>query len=144
MEPFSAGLLVAGANALVNAMVTDGWEGVRKKIAKLFGRGDKERTDDALGRLDRTHAELAQLSGEKLELARQQQVLAWQTRLGDLLDKYPDAKDELSQIVSEIGARDIGTGATVTQHVHVQDQAQAAVLGSGVQRVVFGDNKPPR
>jgi hypothetical protein len=144
MEPFSAGLAVAGATALVNAMVTDGWEGARKKIAKLFGRGDKERTDDTLDRLDRTHTELTQLSGDGLEQARQQQVLAWQTRLGDLLGKYPGAKDELSQIVSEIGARDIGTDSMIQQNIHVQDQAQAAVLGTGVQKVVFSDNKPRR
>ena len=37
-------LALAGmaAAALVQAMVTDGWEGVRHKVARLFGRGQPD------------------------------------------------------------------------------------------------------
>ena len=38
-EMVVAELAVMAANTLVQAMVTDGWEGVRRKVARLFGRG---------------------------------------------------------------------------------------------------------
>jgi hypothetical protein len=139
MEPFSMGLAVAGASALVTAMVTDGWEGVRRKIGALFGRDNEERTEDTLRQLDRTRAELAALSGDELATARQRLATAWQTRLEDLLDKYPDAQGELRRIVTEIN---VGNPAAIQQHVQAHDQAQVAVQGQGVQHVSFGDNKP--
>ena len=35
-------LAAMAAAALVQAMVTDGWEGVRHKVARLFGRGQPD------------------------------------------------------------------------------------------------------
>ena len=53
-----AALAAAGGNALVSAMVTDGWEGVRVRFARLLGRGDPKATDDAAARLEGSHAVL--------------------------------------------------------------------------------------
>jgi|GEM_PF-6876136 len=142
MEPFSVGLAVAGASALVNAMVTDGWEGVRKKIATLFGRGDHKQAQDALTRLDRSQAELVRRSGEDLAHAQQVQATRWQARLEDLLEEHPDAAQDLRAIVAEITAAGLGTSARIQQHVQAYDQAQVAVQGQGVQHINFGDNQP--
>jgi hypothetical protein len=141
MEPFSVGLAVAGATALVNAMVTDGWEGVRKKIGKLFGRGDEKRTEDALARLDRSHAELARSSGDDAAQARQQQAARWQTRFEDLLEEHPDAEKELRAILAQISAAGIGGQASIQQHVQAHDNARVAVQGQGVQHISFGDGE---
>ena len=35
-------LAAMAAAALVQAMVTDGWEGVRHKVARMFGRGQPD------------------------------------------------------------------------------------------------------
>ena len=37
-----ATLAVTSGIALVQAMVTDGWEGVRYKVSRLFGRGEPD------------------------------------------------------------------------------------------------------
>jgi predicted component of type VI protein secretion system len=140
MVPALLALAAAGGTALVNAMVTDGWEGVRKKIGTLFGRGNPKQTQDTLDRLDRSHTELSQLSGADQDSARQKLAIAWQTRFEDLLAEHPDAAGELRQIVQEISARDIGTGATIRQNVQAYDHAQVNVQGSGIQHVTFGND----
>jgi hypothetical protein len=137
MVPALLALAATGGTALVNAMVTDGWEGVRKKLGKLFGRGDPKQTQDTLDRLDRSHAELSQLTGPDQDKARQKLAIAWQTRLEDLLAEHPDAAGDLRQIVQEIGARDIGAGAVIQQNVQASDHAQQIVQGSGIQHVTF-------
>ena len=91
-------LAATGGTALVNAMVTDGWEGVRKKFARLLGRGDEKETEAAAVRLEKSHASLSGLSGADLERAQAEQAIAWRTRLGDLLESHPDAQDELRRV----------------------------------------------
>lgn len=101
-------LAATGGTALVNAMVTDGWEGVRKKFARLLGRGDEKETEAAAVRLEKSHASLSGLSGADLERAQAEQAIAWRTRLGDLLESHPDAQDELRRLVAEVQAQAAG------------------------------------
>lgn len=131
-------LAATGGTALVNAMVTDGWEGVRKKFARLLGRGDEKETEAAAVRLEKSHASLSGLSGADLERAQAEQAIAWRTRLGDLLESHPDAQDELRRLVAEVQAQAAGSTGPVTQQVTGFDQAQQAVQGHGVQKNVFG------
>ena len=49
------------AAALVQAMVTDGWEGVRHKVARLFGRGQPDVAIER--RLDETGISSPQRAG---------------------------------------------------------------------------------
>ena len=51
-----AALAAVAGNALVLAMVTDGWEGVRRKVARFFGRGQPDPKIEL--RLDATGAQL--------------------------------------------------------------------------------------
>ena len=131
-------LAAAGGTALVNAMVTDGWEGVRKKFARLLGRGDAKETEAAAVRLEKSQEILSGLSGADLEKAQAEQAIAWRTRLSDLLESHPDAEDELQRLVAEVQAQVIGSTGPVTQQVAGFDQAQQAVQGHGVQKNVFG------
>ena len=82
-------LASTGGSALVTAMVTDSWEGVRARFARLFGRGDAKQAEAAAGRLEQSRAVLARLSGADLERARAEQEIIWRTRLGDLLEQDP-------------------------------------------------------
>lgn len=64
-----AALASAGGTAMVTAMVTDGWEDVKARCARLLGRGRARETEDAATRLEQSRAVLAGLSGAGLERA---------------------------------------------------------------------------
>jgi hypothetical protein len=136
-------LASTGGTALVTAMVTDSWEGIRTKAARLFGRGDKKEGEAALARLEQSRAALAAASGPDLERTKMEQEIIWRTRLADLLERDPGAEPELRGLVTEI-QQTIGSTGDVKQTVTGYDQAQQAVLGHGVQNVTFGDQRGRR
>jgi hypothetical protein len=133
-----------GGSALVTAMVTDGWEGMKARFARMFGRGDAKRAEVAAGRLEQSQAVLAGLSGPDLERARTEQEIMWRTRLADLLEQDPSAEQELRTLVAEVQAQVAGSVGRVEQHAAAFDQAQQAVQGHGVQNVTFGGQGGPR
>ncbi len=136
-------LASTGGTALVTAMVTDSWEGVKARFARLFGRGDAKQAEVAAGRLEQSRAELTRLSGADLERARAEQEIMWRTRLGDLLEQDPLAEQELRTLVAEVQAQVAGSAGRVEQHAAAFDQAQQAVQGHGVQNVTFGGQGGP-
>jgi len=95
-------LAVLAGNSLVTAVVTDAWEGVRHKVAAWFGRGEPD--PKTLGRLDRTHAELAAAPPGEVERVRQDLAREWAGRFKDLIADYPDAAGELDGLVRQIQA----------------------------------------
>lgn len=95
-------LAALAGNALVQAMVTDGWEGVRHKIARIFGRGRPDPKVEQ--RLDASRSRLVEALPTELEQVRSVLAEQWQTRFSDLLDDHPDAEDELRALVDEIRA----------------------------------------
>jgi hypothetical protein len=85
---------------VVQAMLTDSWEGVRHKIARLFGRG---RLDPVIERrLDATREQLAAAPPSELERLRAALAAQWQTRFEDLLADHPDAEAELAALVDDL------------------------------------------
>jgi hypothetical protein len=134
-----AALASTGGTALVTAMVTDGWEDVKGKFARLFGREKATEAEAAAARLEQSRAALTGLSGADLERARAEQEIVWRTWLGDLLEQDPAAEKELRTLVTEVQAQVAGSAGPVQQHAAAYDQAQQAVLGHGVQNVRFGD-----
>lgn len=92
-----AALAILAGNALVQAMVTDGWEGIRHKVATLFGRGQPDtRTEQ---RLDASRKELTAAEPGELERVREGLAGQWQTRFADLLTDHPDAEAELKALI---------------------------------------------
>jgi hypothetical protein len=72
-----AALAAMVGTALIRAMVTDGWEGVRGRVVRLFGRGQP---DPAIEwRLDATREQLAATSAAGLERAQAALAAQWQT-----------------------------------------------------------------
>ena len=136
-------LASTGGSALVTAMVTDGWEGMKARFARLFGRADAKQAEAAAGRLEQSRAELAGLSGPALERGRAEQEIVWRTRLGDLLDQDPSAEPELRALVAEVQAQVVGSAGRVEQQAAAFDQAQQVVQGHGVQNVTFGGQGAP-
>ena len=94
-------------------MVTDSWEGVKARFARLFGRGDAGQAEAAAGRLEQSRAVLAGLSGAGLERARTEQEMVWRARLSDLLDHDPSAEPELRALVAEVQAQVSGSAGRV-------------------------------
>jgi hypothetical protein len=136
-------LASTGGTALVTAMVTDSWDGVKARFARLFGRDDAARAEATAGRLEQSRAALAGLPAPDLERARSEQEIVWRTRLGDLLDQDPAAEQELRTLVAEVQAQVAGSAGRVEQHAAAFDQAQQAVQGHGVQNVTFGGQGGP-
>jgi hypothetical protein len=117
------GLAAAAANALVQAMVADGWEGVRRKVAALFGRGQPDLQTER--RLDAAQHELAEAPAGELASVQQAQAAQWQVRFADLLADHPDAEADLRALVEQIAAA-LPAGGNVTN-----------VITGGSQGTVF-------
>ncbi len=141
-----AALTMAGGNALVSAMVTDGWEGVKARFARLLGGSDPKANATAAAQLEESRSVLVGQCGD-LQKAEAEQKAVWRTRLGDLLEEHPQAAGELRALLVEVEALVIGSAGRVEQHVTGFDQAQQAVLGTGIQNVNFGgqgERRPSR
>ena len=79
-------LAAAGGTAVVQAAGKDAWVGFRGRVAKWFGRGDTEREQVALERLDRTAAALEAAGPGEVERVRAGQEASWQTLFEILLE----------------------------------------------------------
>jgi hypothetical protein len=93
-------LAAMAASALIQAMVTDGWEGVRHKVARLFGRGQPDTAIER--RLDATRDQLTAATPGDLETVQAALAMQWETRFADLLADHPDAEAELTVLVKDI------------------------------------------
>lgn len=123
-------LAAIAASALVQAMVTDGWEGVRDKVARIFGRGHPDQAIER--RLDATRDQLTATQPGELEQVMVLLMTQWETRLADLLADHPDAEGDLERLVAEI------QGSTTAASDHsfaardVRMQADRAGVNAGV------------
>jgi hypothetical protein len=93
-----AGQTVAGA------ALTDAWEAVRGRFARMLGRGDPRKTRVAEQWLAQTYEQLAVAAGAELERTRETQAERWAGRFADLLDEAPDIEAELRALVEEVAA----------------------------------------
>ncbi len=127
-------LAAMAAAALVQAMVTDGWEGVRHKVARLFGRGQPDAAIER--RLDMTRDQLNTATPGELEQVRAALAAQWETRFADLLTDHPDAEPQLAALVKEISLT-----VTATDHSIVAGGNVTATAKSGgvAANVVHGD-----
>ena len=95
-------LAALAGNTVVAAAVTDAFEALRAKVARLFGRGA---ADPAIQRrMDETRERLAVVAPEELERARTAQARQWETRFADLLADHREAAGELQALLTEIRA----------------------------------------
>jgi hypothetical protein len=127
-------LAAMAAAALVQAMVTDGWEGVRHKVARLFGRGQPDAAIER--RLDTTRDQLTAASPGDVDTVRAAQAAQWETRFADLLADHPDAGAELAALVKEIKP----TVSASDHGVAAGGNVTATAQGGGVAaNVIHGD-----
>lgn len=98
----------AGGTAVVQAAGTDAWKDLRQRVAALLGRGDQQREQAELERLDLTAAAVAQSAGQGAERAAAQQATAWRGRFEVLLEGLDEptraqAAAELLVLIEQIG-----------------------------------------
>lgn len=127
-------LAATAAAALVQAMVTDGWEGVRHKIARLFGRGQPDTAIER--RLDATREQLTAAAPGDLATVQAALVAQWEIRFADLLADHPGSEAELAALIKEIRP-----AVTASDHaVAAGGNVTATAQGGGVAaNVIHGD-----
>ena len=87
------------------AAITDVWEAVRGRFARLLGRDDGRRTRVAEQWLAETRQQLTVAAGSDLEQVRQGQAERWAGRFADLLDEDPGVAAELRALLEEVAAQ---------------------------------------
>ncbi|MEI5099956.1 hypothetical protein RB200_17075 [Streptomyces sp. PmtG] len=103
MDAEVAVLVTAGATALVEAMVGDGWTAARTRVAAFFGRRRDGDEDAAGGELDVTREELLAARDTGDADAEADVLAAWRGRMRRALRADPEAAAELRLLLAELG-----------------------------------------
>ena len=135
-------LAALAANTIVAAAVTDAFEGLRTRVARIFGRDDPDPATER--RLDATRRQLATGSPGDLEASRAAQASQWQTRFADLLADHPEATAELQGLLAEFRASTPRTGGNVTNTVSGTIHHGPVLMGRDFGDITIGspDNRP--
>ncbi|MGZ9928498.1 hypothetical protein ACXNSR_01250 [Streptomyces sp. NC-S4] len=139
-------LAASVGSGVVQAAGTDAWSALRSRLARLFGRGDRQQETVQLERLDRTAAELtaAGQDGDGSE-GRTRHGAAWRTRTEDLLEQLdPDeraaAAAELRALLDEAAEQARPAAGGFTRNVFLGPTA--VVSGDGNVQVNRFDSRP--
>ncbi len=128
------------------AAITDMWESVRGRFARLLGRGDARKTQVADGWLAQTREQLdAAAPGAEVEQAKQAQAERWAGRFADLLDEEPGVADKLRTLVEEVAAQLPAGAVSAADHSLAagRDLHITASGGGLAAGVVHGNVTPP-
>jgi hypothetical protein len=147
LEEALAALAAAGGMAIVQAAGTDAWTGLRTQVARLLGRGDGQREQAELDRLDQTVAVLERVGPGEAEGVRIRQQAIWQARLEALLESLNDS--ERAEVSVEL--RDLlhrwGSAASPQTGLTVSGNLIRADGGSVAAAIIHGDvnlGNPPQ
>ena len=128
------------------AAVTDAWEAVRSRFARLLGRGDARRTQVVEQWLAQTRRQLTTMGpGSGVEQAREAAAERWASRIADLLDEDPSMEGDLSVLVKDLAAllRD-GPVSTADHSVAAGRDVNITASGGGTAAaVIHGTVAPP-
>lgn len=99
------------------AAITDAWESVRGRFARLLGRGDAHRIQVAEQWLAQTRQQLFETArGSGLERTQEVQAERWASRFADLLDEYSGVEDELRALVENVAGLLPVTAVSANSH----------------------------
>jgi hypothetical protein len=128
------------------AAVTDVWESVRDRFARLIGRGNARKTEAAEKWLAQTHEQLTvAVPGTELERIRDAQAERWSGRFEDLLDEDPSIEAGLRRLVDEVAAELPAGSVSATDHsLAAGRDVKITASGGGVASgVIHGNVAPP-
>ncbi|MER5567915.1 hypothetical protein ABT083_17155 [Streptomyces goshikiensis] len=87
-------LAAAGGTAVVQAAGKDMWAEFRQQIARWFGRGDAEREQAELERLEQTANVLATAGDDDEDPVRIRQEASWQARIESMLESLGEGEQK--------------------------------------------------
>ena len=126
MDPTLALLAGAGGTALVQAMMSDAWAGVRDAAARLLGRGDAEHESNTLTLLDASRRSVRQATPGSEESVHATQSALWAARFAVVLENEPDRAVLLNALLSLAAAATATTPGANTQHISAGQNAYVA------------------
>ena len=97
MDPHLLSLAASAAQTLVQAMTTDTWNKVKERFASLLARQDTVRAGMMAETMNDTQAKLA--GGHDPSAIA---IGRWQGRFEGFLEQYPEAADELTDLLNEL------------------------------------------
>ncbi|MEU9043335.1 MULTISPECIES: hypothetical protein [unclassified Kitasatospora] len=107
----------SGATSVAGLMATAAWNQASSRIARLFGRG--ERDEQASAELEVIRAEVLEADGDQEVLA--DQAAAIRNRLRALFRENPQAAEELFEILSEFAPERFSKSAGGTYIINTID-----------------------
>lgn len=137
-------IAAAGGTSVVQAAGTDAWTSFRHRLGTMMGRGDEQRTEAEIERLERSAATIAGTAPEQLNRVRALQEAVWQARLEDWLESVSaaereNAAGELSRIISAFTESRASEGSRyqgdVRQSAKASGEARIYQLGQGEMRI---------
>jgi hypothetical protein len=93
-------LALTGGTTLVAAMATDAWQTARAWIVRLFRHGDSTQRSAIEAQL--TNSNTLVMQAQDTDRVRKGLVALWQLQLEALLRQYPDAEEELRNLIAEV------------------------------------------
>jgi hypothetical protein len=140
-----AALAQFAGQAVAAAAITDMWEAIRGRFARLLGRGDARKTEVAERWLVQTREQLtAAAPGAELEQEREAASGRWAGRFADLLDEDPGLEAELLTLVEEVAAQLPASAASAAGHsVAAGRDLTITASGGGVAAGVIHGNVAP-
>ncbi|GAB2963440.1 hypothetical protein GCM10023080_025290 [Streptomyces pseudoechinosporeus] len=116
MDAELTALAAAGATALVQQMVTDGWVNVRDRVVAFFSRGSEEEVIE--GELEESRAELAAAWAAEDEEAAADVQASWRSRLRRTLRDNPEAVAELRALLDELAPQSAASQHSTVHNIH--------------------------
>ncbi|MEV7191758.1 hypothetical protein AB0N81_08110 [Streptomyces sp. NPDC093510] len=120
MDAELTALAAAGATALVQQMVTEGWTQARDRVARFFARGSGD--EDALaGELEEARIEVVAAQGSEDEATAADVQAEWRSRLRRRLAADPAAAAELRALLEELAPdsdAQAGRGSVTYNTIH--------------------------
>ena len=129
-------LAALAANTVVAAAVTDAFEGLRAKVAQVFGRDKPD--PGTQRRLDATRRQLTTATGADTQSSQAAQARQWETRFADLLDEHPEAAGELQALLAEFRAALPGAGGNVTNTISGTVRGGPVLMGRDFGDITIG------
>ncbi|SES32180.1 hypothetical protein SAMN04487983_104274 [Streptomyces sp. yr375] len=111
-------LAAAGGTAVVQAAGTDAWAGFRQAVARWFARGDAQREQAELERLDQTAVALESADATEVDRVRVSSEAAWHARIESALERLDEpereqAADQLRTLLAQLRAAEQASGISV-------------------------------
>jgi hypothetical protein len=132
-------LAALAANTVVAAAVTDAFEGLRAKVARVFGR---DKPDPGIQRrLDATRRQLAAATRADVKSSQAAQARQWETRFADLLADHPEAAAELQALLADFRAMLPDTGGNVTNTISGSVLGGPVLMGRDFGDITIGGNQ---